>query len=74
MATYTTPLNRMAMKAADLAAPIIKFPNRIGPGVHTYARSRDQFIPASINCHTGQPHEHKREIARRQRQAERAKS
>lgn len=27
--------------------------------------------PASINRHTGKPHEHKREIARRKRQADR---
>lgn len=31
---------------------------------------RGKFIPASINRHTGKPHEHKREIARRTRQAE----
>lgn len=30
------------------------------------------FVPANINRHTGRPHEHKREIARRQRQAARA--
>lgn len=27
------------------------------------------FTPANINRHTGKPHEHKREIARRKRQA-----
>lgn len=31
------------------------------------------WLPASINRNTGQPHEHKAEIARRQRQAARAK-
>lgn len=44
------------------------------PSARNYTRSRDGrlprgFIPANINRHTGKPHQHKREIARRQRQA-----
>ena len=32
--------------------------------------NRGKFVPAGINRHTGKPHEHKREIARRTRQAQ----
>lgn len=39
-----------------------------GPGTRRYG-PRGPFVPASINRHTGKPHEHQREIARRLRQA-----
>jgi hypothetical protein len=42
-----------------------------GPGIRQYARPTHRNVPASINRRTGKPHEHKREIARRRRQAER---
>ena len=38
-----------------------------GTGRRTYGRSMIGF-PANINRHTGKPHEHKREMARRVRQ------
>lgn len=44
---------------------------RIGPGVRSYP-SRMIGYPANINRHTGEPHEHKREIARRIRQGNKA--
>lgn len=49
----------------------------IGPGTRQTVRSNALslpygFTPAGINRRTGKPHEHKREIARRQRQATRA--
>ena len=43
----------------------------VGPGRRSY-RSRMVGFPANINRHTGEPHEHKREIARRLRQIARS--
>jgi len=57
------------MGAAAFTSPVVT-----GPGVRRVTRSRGDglphgFVPANINRHTGRPHEHKREIARRLRQA-----
>jgi len=69
--------NALAMAAgmaASFASPVIAVTsNNIGPGTRVVTRSRGNdlpigFIPANINRHTGKPHEHKREIARRLRQ------
>lgn len=57
-----------AAELADLAeAPAIWPSHRIGPGVRSYRPSDGCF--ARINRHTGKPHEHRRECARRVRQA-----
>ena len=45
---------------------MIFVPAREGPGVRSY---RPSGSIAQRNRHTGEPHEHKREIARRRRQA-----
>lgn len=38
---------------------------------YNFRRRHPAFIPAWMNRHTGEPHEHKREIARRAKQAAR---
>lgn len=58
------------IKAAAVPSETLVWRHHTGPGVRRYARShRGQppadFVPASINRRTGQPHEHRREIARR---------
>lgn len=57
-----------------LGRDIVPIRNDAGPGSRQYARTNrgslpSGFIPASINRHTGKPHEHKREIARNLRRA-----
>ncbi|AXU20373.1 hypothetical protein C7W88_16975 [Novosphingobium sp. THN1] len=63
-----------ALGAASIGVSFAS-PNVVGPGVRRVTRSRIDglphgFLPANINRHTGKPHEHKREIARRLRQQE----
>lgn len=48
--------------------PRIQSPARVGT---RYSGRRTSGSIAKLNRHTGKPHEHKREIARRLRQAER---
>lgn len=56
VAAAPTQTNAIAPKAAK-------------PKWRTDPRLPYGFVPANINRNTGRPHEHKREIARRQRQA-----
>ncbi|CDO37625.1 hypothetical protein [Novosphingobium sp. KN65.2] len=72
----------LGQSAGQLAAAIaasmadsgpIMIPASYGSGVRRYETRRHRgWIPANINRWTGRPHEHKREIARRLRQAGRA--
>ena len=61
----------VASGLAHIVAPVLAAAHSVGSsslggGMATYKRSN--FHPL-INRHTGKPHEHKREIARRLRQA-----
>ena len=60
-----------ALAAVSLAGMVSAAP-ATRDGQPRYRRVRPS-LPASVNRHTGEPHEHKREIARRRRQAERAR-
>lgn len=64
-----------ALMAATAAPPPDDKPRRPRPkGKRRTVRAGYGYydrLPAGINRHTGQPHEHAREIARRKRQAER---
>lgn len=67
----------LAFAAASASQSGVLVEKAVGSGFGKSARSTDSrlpygFTPANINRHTGHPHEHKREIARRQRQAARA--
>ena len=67
-------MERFINLAAALSSGMAAMPDlgttSYGPGVRRYPKHRSwDFVPAGINRHTGKPHEHKREIARRKRQA-----
>lgn len=62
--------HNIGLLALASAAATLGSPARIGPGVLDL-RDKAKGSISRLNRHTGQPHEHKREIARRLRQAER---
>lgn len=65
-------LAAMALASAGFAVSIASPTVEEKPRRVTRARTDGLphgFTPAWMNRHTGQPHEHKREIARRQRQS-----
>lgn len=63
---YLTGASALAALERVAAAPL-RFIS-YGPGVRNWHKGKRNSI-ALRNRHTGQPHEHKRAIARRQRQA-----
>jgi hypothetical protein len=70
MREYGLLAGLVALQAADLARSpdFISAFRHTGPGVRSYGAWKTRFDP-KINRHTGKPHEHRREIARRARQA-----
>lgn len=68
--TYIPMLAAALLAGPSLASVTAALPtvNETGPGRRRYG-SRMIGYPAGINRHTGQPHEHRREMARRVRQA-----
>ena len=60
-----------AALSANVGAPALTTSIVYGSGVRQHIARRDYgWVPASINRNTGKPHEHRREIARRQRRGE----